>query len=287
MRHLNLLKIGFGLILVCCRTVVSASEQSLPDARVVVAGMLERSANVASADPSPTWTYDKVTVTDQLGDDGTVSSTTEKLHRMTMYRGVPFSRLVKVQGRALSAAELSREEKREAEFRNRISGREPAKVAGRKEPLILKELVDRYQFEVRKREALDGRPTLRVAFSVKSEKQVENNLQDRILNRLAGTIWVDEATFEVARLNVRLTKGLSIGLLGILGSLTECRFSLTRQPMPDGTWLPLSQEAHITARKLASPVHFRVKEKSGNFQAEPVSGSQINSRIRDLNPALP
>ena len=271
MYHRTLHRIGCGLIGICWLTAVNASDQSLPRASEVVAAMLERSAKVANAEHSRTWAYDKITVADQLGEEGEVTSTVEKLHRVKVYRGVPFSRLVRIQGQPLSPEELRKEDKREAEFRQRISGRDPSKVASSKEPLIMKELVDRYEFEVRKREMIDGRPTLEVAFGIKPGKQVEKNLQDRILNRLAGTVWVDEATSEVAGLNVSLTKGFSLGLLGILGSLSECKFSLTRQPMTDGTWLPTTQETRITARKLATSVHFRVKEESRNFQPEPAS----------------
>jgi hypothetical protein len=269
MYHRTLHRIGCGLIGICWLTAVNASDQSLPSACDVVNAMLERSAKVAGNEKSQTWAYDKVSVTDQLDDDGKVTSTTEKLHRVRVFRGVPFSRLVKIQGQPLSPADLRKEDKREAEFRKRISGRDPGQVASRKEPLIVKDLVDRYQFEVKKRELIDGRPTLQVVFAVDPEKLVEKNLQDRILNRLAGTVWVDETTSEVARLQVHLTKGFSVGLLGILGSLSECRFNLTRKPMPDGTWLPHLQETQITARKLSSPVHFQVKAESTNFHPEP------------------
>jgi len=269
MRPLTLLKIGCGLIGLCWLMAANASDPALPRAQDVVAAMLERSAEVAGEENSQTWAYDKVSVTDQLGDDGKVTSTTEKLHRVRVFRGVPFSRLVKIQGQPLSPADLRKEDKREAEFRKRISGRDPGQVANNKEPLILKELVDRYEFQVKKRELIDGRPTLQVAFAVKPEKQAEKNIQDRILNRLAGTVWVDEATSEVARLNVHLTRGFSLGILGILGSLSECRFNLTRKPMSDGTWLPHLQETQITARKLSTSVHFRVKEQCSSFQPEP------------------
>jgi hypothetical protein len=269
MRPLTFLKIGCGLIGICWLTAANASDQTLPNARDVVSAMLERSAMVAGDEKSQPWAYDKVSVTDQLGDDGNVTSTVEKIHRVRVYRGVPFSRLVKIQGQPLSPAELRKEDKREAEFRKRISGRDPGQVASKKEPLIMKDLVDRYRFEVRKRELIDGRPTLQVVFAIDPEKLVEKSLQDRILNRLAGTVWVDEATSEVARLDVYLTRSFSLGILGILGSLSECRFNLTRKPMPDGTWLPHLQETQITARKLSTSVHFRVKERCSNFQPEP------------------
>jgi hypothetical protein len=269
MRRSKYLRVVCGLTGFCWFSAAIAADQALPSARDVVSSMLERSAKVAAAEEPQVWAYEKVSVTDQLGGDGKVTSTVEKLHYVKVYRGVPFSRLVKIQGKPLSPAELRKEDKREAEFRQRISGRDPEQVARRKEPLIMKELVDRYQFHVKKREMINGRPTLEVVFAVNPEKQVEKNLQDRILNRLAGTVWVDEASSEVARLSVSLTKGLSVGLLGILGALTECRFDLTRKPMPDGTWLPSSQETRITARKLTTPVHFRVREESSNFRAEP------------------
>ena len=77
MRHRNLLTLSPGLILACCLTTASGSDPALPDASVVVAGMLQRSAEVANAEPSQVWAYDKRSVTEQLDDDGQVTSTTE------------------------------------------------------------------------------------------------------------------------------------------------------------------------------------------------------------------
>lgn len=265
---------GFRLLLVGAIwfTPGKVYGQSLPAAAEVVEKLLARSAEVARADQATVWVYDKTSVIEELGSKGQVTGSTEKLHRVRTVRGIPFSRLVKIQGQPLSEGERQKEDQREAEFRKRISGRDANAVASRKEALITRELVDRYRFEVRKREMIGGRPTLRLSFAVKPEKAAkEAGIQDRILNRLAGTLWVDEASSEVARLHVELTEGLSLGWLGILGSLSECRFSLVRRPMPDGAWLPLTQETQITARKLTSSVHFRVKEESANFQTEPVS----------------
>ncbi len=251
-------------------TACGAAESPLPTPQVVVERMLNRSVQVANAEHSEVWVYDRTSVMEELDDDGRGVETTEKLHRVKVFRGVPFSRLVKVRGQPLSEAELRKEDKREADFQKRVSGRDPNGVARRKEPMIKKDLMDRYRFEVKKRVSLAGRPTLQLAFAVKPERQAEKekNIQDRILNRLAGTVWVDEDSAEVARLEVRLTKGFSLGVLGILGSLTECRFSLSRQPMEDGAWLPLLQETHVTARKLSSSIHFQVKEQSSGFRLE-------------------
>jgi len=270
--QLNALKLGCGLMGICWLTIGNVFGQPLPSATDVVARMLERSAKVAREEHPSIWAYDRISIKQELDDEGEVLNTTEKIHRVTTLRGIPFSRLVKVRGQLLSESELRKEDKREAEFRKRLSGRDPARVAREKEPVILKDLMERYRFEVRRRENIDGRPTLQLAFSVAAEKlaEKEKTLQDRILNRLAGIVWVDEASSEVARLEVCLTEGFSLGLLGILGSLTECRFTLTRRPMPDGTWLPLFQETHLTARKLTKSMHFEVREESSNFELLPV-----------------
>jgi hypothetical protein len=232
--------------------------------------IMDRSAAVAAATNAPTWAYDKRTVMEKLDGDAKVEERTEKLYRVQIIRGVPFSRLVKVEGRELTDAELKKEDQREAAFQKRLSGRDPKKAVAQREALITQELVDRYQYQALRREAIHGRQTVVVSFEAKPGKS-DDSIQDRVLNRLAGTIWVDEATADVARLEVHLTKGFSMGIFGVLGSIKDCRMDLASTPMPDGTWLPEKTNLSLSARMLLSGVRFQMEETSSNYALEPAS----------------
>jgi hypothetical protein len=243
----------------------------LPSGDQVIRRMLDRYAARAAATNAPVWAYDKRMVTEKLDGDDKVEQRTEKQYRVQIIKGVPLSKLVKVEGRDLTDAELKKENQHEAGFQKQLSGRDPKKAVKEGEALINKDLVDRFQYKTLRREAVFGRPTVVVSFWAKPGKD-DGSVQGRVLSRLAGTLWVDEATADVARLEVHLTQGFSMGVLGILGSVKECGMELVSRPMTDGTWLPDKTTLLVSARMFLSSIRFRMEETSSNFTLEPPNG---------------
>ncbi len=225
---------------------------------------------MTAATNAPAWAYDKRTVTEKLGRDGKVEERTVKLYRVRIIQGVPVSRLVKVEGRELTEAEIKKENQREAAFQKRLSGRDPKKAVDEGEAFITTNVVERFNYRTLRREAVNGRQTVVVSFEAKPRKD-DGKVEDRLLSRLAGTLWVDEATAEVARLEVHLTKAFSMGVLGVLGALKDCRMDLACRPMTDGTWLPELTRLSMSARILLSNVRFQMEETASNFTLEPAA----------------
>jgi hypothetical protein len=230
--------------------------------------LLERSTALAAATNAPAWAYDKRTVMEKLGGDAKVEERTEKLYRVQIINGVPFSRLVQVAGRDLNEAELKKQNQREAAFQKQLSGRDPKKAVSQRESFVTKEIIERYDYKTLRREAVQGRQTVVVSFEPKSGKD-SGSIQDRLFNRMEGMLWVDETTGDVARLEVHLTKGFSLGVMGVLGSIKECRMNLESKPMTDGTWLPEKTVFSMSARMFLSNVRFQSEETSSNFTLEP------------------
>ncbi len=258
-----------GLLWVLVAGTALAAEP-LPSGDQMIQRVMDHSAALAAATNAPAWAYDKRTVMEKLDGDAKVEERTEKLYRVQIIRGVPFSRLIKQEGRELTEAEIQKENQREAAFQKRLSGRDPKKAVAQREALVTKDLVERYQYQSLRRELIHGRQTVVVSFAAKPGKS-DDSIQDRVLNRLSGTVWVDEATADVARLEVRLTKGFSMGLFGVLGSIKDCRMDLASRPMTDGTWLPEKTKVSMSARMLLSNVRFQMEETSSNYALEPAS----------------
>jgi len=242
----------------------------LPSGDQLILRMMVRSAALAAATNAPAWAYDKRTLTEKLDGDAKVEERTEKLYRVRIIRGVPFSRLVGVAGRELNAAEIQKENEREAAFQKRLSGRDPKKAVNRREAFVTKDVLERFEYQVLRRETVQGRPTVVVSFAPKSGPD-GGGIQDGLFSRLAGMVWVDEATGDVARLQVRLTSGFSLGMLGMLGAVKECRMNLESKPMTDGTWLPEKTTLSLSARMFLSNVRFQMEESSTNYTLEPAS----------------
>ena len=252
-----------------CGLGFAAAEQPLPSADQVMQRVLERSQTRAAATNAPAWTYNKLAVMEKLDGKGKVEDRTEKLYRVQIIQGVPVSKLIKVEGRDLTPGELKKENQHDAALQKQVSGRDPKKAVAGREALITTNLAERFQFTALRRETIQGRQTVVITFVAKPIKG-KDSIPDQILNRMAGTLWVDETTAEVARLEVHLTQELSLGLFGVLGTLHGCQMALLSKPMPDGTWLPEKTDMSFSARFVLSNVRFHMEETSDGYVLEPV-----------------
>ena len=243
--------------------------EALPEASEVTRRMIERSQLVARAEQGPQYTYEKRSLLERLDAAGQVIKSEEKVYQVTLIGGLPFNRLVRIQGRELTAEELQREQARQERFRQRFVSADARQLAARKQGLVTPELLNRYQFAVTERVALSNRPTLVLTFKPKEGDLPSEAIQDKLLNMMAGTVWVDEEDAEVARLAVRLVEPVSLGWFGLLGSLNQCELALARQRMPDGVWINAKDTLTIHYRKLVATQRFRNTEVSSGFRLLP------------------
>ena len=143
---------------------------------------------------------------------------------------------------------------------------DPKKLVARREGLVTAELLNHYQFTVSKRIQLNGRATLVVEFKPRDNPAPAKGIRDRVLNRIAGTLWVDEEDGELAKVSARLTETISMGWFGWMGSLSQCELALDRQRMPDGVWVNTKQLWSLQFRRLTTTTHIRVTETSNGFR---------------------
>jgi len=90
-----------------------------------------------------------------------------------------------------------------------------------------------------------------IAFDFEPRKGFKpKNRAEEIVNKLAGTIWVDEAAQQIARLEARLTDSFKIGG-GVLASISpSTAFVFEQDKIGDEVWLPSLMEANISVRLL-------------------------------------
>ena len=255
------------IVLLCAGAAFAA--EPLPEVSELTRRMVTRAQVVASAQQGSQYTYEKRSCHEQLDASGRSLQTEEKLYQVRLVAGFPFNRLVKVQGRDLTGEELQREERKEERFRQKLTSGGAVEWAARKQGWVTTNLLDRYAFTIRERVIWQGRPTLVLDFKPRDAKLPAKTFMDKILNRIAGTLWVDEADADVARISANLSDSVSLGLLGMLGSLNRCDLTLDRQRMADGVWVNVRQVLLIHGRKLATPLRFRATEQSSGFRPVP------------------
>ncbi len=236
----------------------------LPGAAVVLTNLLQRASQVATNKTE--WTYTRRTVVEELDDKGRVKSTKYKTYEVTQVGGVTSSRLVAVfdkDGEPMDATEQARreEETKEELGRSRTSGKR-----GRYDQILTEELLARFHWSVSGRETIGGRQALMLMFRPRPDRAKDDKLLDRVVNRMAGTIWVDEDEWEIARVSMRLTERVTLWA-GLLGALDKLEVAMDREPGAPGVWFVSRTHAVVHGRQLLNSMRLRANETSRDFKA--------------------
>jgi hypothetical protein len=239
----------------------------LPAASNVMHRVIERAELVAKAEQTNHYAYDKRSVTEELDDKGRATKSTEKHYKVILVNGLPFPRLVKIQGRDLTPRELERENQRETAFRERVTRIDFKKKAKKKEAIATPDLIDRFKFDVTKREMIEGRPTLTVTFAPKPGGP-EKSIEDKIFKHIFGTVWVDEEEAEITKLDASVRGPVPLGWFGAVGSLNKFHATFERSRMPDGVWVNRKSMFSVVARQIWKALRFRTIEESSGFHRE-------------------
>jgi hypothetical protein len=271
----KVLRFSFLLLVLELFTLVTLAADPLPDAEAVTRRMISHSQALAGSTNAPQFTYTKRSLQVQFDADGLATRTNEKIYQVTLIGGLPLNRMVQLQGRKLNDAQQKKEQEKEDRFRQKLVATDAKSLAARREGLVTLELLERYRFVVKERVRMEGRPTLVLDFQPRPGKLPAKAIHDKILNTMAGTVWVDEQEAEAVKLTAHNLGTVSIGWLGVLGALTQCELTLERKRLAEGIWTNWKQDLRIHCRKVATTMRFRILEDSTGFKQVP-SGEGAN-----------
>lgn len=194
--------------------------------------------------------------------NGRVKETETRTFEVTPVGDDRVERLMSVNGKELSVSEREKEDKRVQKEVEEIIKRqekkeqkeERARAKGEKEKedddnVEIKDFLRISEITSVRREIFRGHEVIAFDFEPRKGFKPKTRGED-IVNKLAGTIWVDEAAQQVARLEARLTDSYKIGggMLASIGASTA--FSFDQEKIGDEVWLPSSMEANVSARVL-------------------------------------
>lgn len=240
---------------------------TLPPATNVLDRVLKRVSQLSRESDKPKYTYEKRSLVEELNAEGETVDSTEKIYHVELIGGWPYTRLVQVKGEKLTQEQINKENQKEQQFRKNVSGRETPRPAQR-QPWLTSDLLNKFEFNVVGSEMRNQRKTLVLEFHPKAGNP-EKTMQDKIINRFAGRIWVDDEEADIAKMEASLTDELSLGWLGVIGSLKKCEMNLDRQRLEDGTWVNRDQTILLLGRKVFSPMRFKATEESRGFVRAP------------------
>ena len=254
---------ALGILALCLLADGPArAQERLPTATELVERVIAWSATQHAE--ARRYTFRRDAEVEQLDGDGRVEERQRRTYEVVLLDGDNFDRLVSVDGRPPNAEEQEEERRREREFRERRAERARKGEDG---PFFDKELADRFTFEVVGRETIAGRPAFAVDFAPDQRKDLpEEEDEDRFLNALAGTIWIDAAEAAIVRIEARLIRTVRFGG-GLLAYFKKVSLRFEMRRHADGAWLPHLARSYAWGRSLLlKPIRVREKSRFSGFE---------------------
>ena len=194
------------------------------------------------------------------------SNGTTKKHTVTestffYFDGEEISTVTKRDGKPLSDAELKKEteksQKRVEEIQKRVAKKDAKEEKAQEEgkppkddsDVGIEKFLRACQFVNPRRERFRGQDLLVFDFEANPE-YTPRNLAERLVQKLAGSIWVDEEARDVVRLEGYFVGDAKIAG-GMLASVQEgTRFVFEQEYVNNEVWLPTLEEIQVSARVL-------------------------------------
>ncbi|HEY1171765.1 MAG TPA: hypothetical protein VGH19_10370 [Verrucomicrobiae bacterium] len=217
---------------------------------------------IVSTQRQTIYNYKQTTIIEELDSKGVVKERKEKYYDVKLIGGMPRAKLLLVNGKQLTGKALKEEEERDKKRAQRFDEK---KDTPEYEVLVSKELISRYNFRFKGVEELNGRASYILSFAPRSDDLPIDKMQDRVLNKLSGMVWVDCEDFEVARADLHLSDRVKL-LGGFIGALDIFDLELNRSRSPYGAWYNQLGSLKVEGRKLFSPIRFKAQESADEFK---------------------
>ena len=263
--------ICIGLILLAGRSCAVAQNPS-GDARVAVADDASKPGKPLPDIPSlmhevearqreaekvqKDYIYHSVETAQEVDGHGAIKKTEVKEYDAFWLNGVPVRKLLKKDGRELTADEATKESERvDKEAAKEKERREKEEAKGKQtdprgdDEVTVSRLLELGSFTNPRRVALAGRETIEVDYAGDPKAKTRNSFE-AIIRDMTGTIWVDEQDKAIAKLEGKFVDNFKIGG-GLLVSIQKgTNFELQQKRVNGEVWLPAQVQGHGEARAL-------------------------------------
>jgi len=106
----------------------------------------------------------------------------------------------------------------------------------REDVVVTDGLMRRFEFTLLGRETWEALPLLKLDFRPAVPTLHAKGVLERLINSMAGTLWVDERDYTVVRISLRLIDKVNVGVGGLLGSVSAFQCEFERFRTPDQLW---------------------------------------------------
>ncbi len=205
----------------------------------------------------------RVTITEELDQDGKVTRTKTRELQVASTNGVETVRPWK--GGTEMAADPDDEEVAVEERKPKGKGRSKAGRKERKESKeIGGEVFRQFQYTLEGEELVRGRTNFVLRFSGKPGLS-GGDIGERLMRSFQGRLWIDATDFELSRVDAQLARSFEV-LGGIAASIQKLDFQMERQPIAEGLWETGLMATEIQGRKVFSSIRSRYRMEQDRFE---------------------
>jgi hypothetical protein len=232
--------------------IQAAGDRPLPD---IVAMMHDVEANERKAETiEKDYLYHSVVTEEKVDGHGQVKKTEVTEYDHYWSNGVPVRRMVKKDGKALTADEIAKEDARiDKESAKAHEQRDKADAQGKEtdsrgdQEITVSRLLELGTFTNPRRVQLNGRDSVAVDYAGNPRAKTRNRSED-VIRDIAGTAWIDERDHVLARVEGRFVNAFKVGG-GLLVDIQKgTRFTWEQTKVNDEVWLPAHLEGQGAAR---------------------------------------
>lgn len=244
------------------------ADPPLPETAPVIQRFIERSAISASNELTGAYFFHRTNITDELDRKGRVEKTDLRIYRVTVADGARSKELIQINGREPTERERKEDGERLRRKNEKAQDDETPDRSRQVDAFLTLEILSRYLFEVERREVVNNRRCLVVSFKPAPEERRSGDLIERVLDRIGGTLWIDEEEYELAKAEVRLLERITYWG-GIVGVLDRVHIVIDRVRDADGRWRDRQTDARFQGRALTSRIDVWTRDHSSEAQPLP------------------
>lgn len=224
--------------------LLSAQDKPIPDPATLIKQVTAHQREMEAVREN--YTCHQITEIQVLDGKSEVKSTTSEEQEVFFVNHHRVARLVKKNGMELTPAEEKSEQNRVVKQVERFMKSPPGT---NRQALSISQILAVSTISDPRRLSLNGRDTL--AFDFIGDLEAEaHNMNQNAGKKLAGTLWIDEADQQVARIEVNFYENFSIGG-GLLASIQKgTKMTMEQALVGDGLWMPSLTDQHLAARVL-------------------------------------
>jgi hypothetical protein len=210
------------------------------------------------------YTFHRIRRVEELDGKGTVKKTSVQEREVFYVNGRQIARLIKRDETPLSEEEDKKEQDRVRKLTVEFSKRPPSFGRGGGINLINVILSVSVVSNPRRTE-VNGRSTL--VFDFKGDPKAEaHGMEANGAKKLEGTVWIDEADRQVARLEVEFYDNFRIagGLLASIQKGTVMK--IEQSPIGEGLWMQTANDQHMNLRVIVKGMHENIQVHNFDFK---------------------